>query len=187
LKECRECRETKNIEEFYKDKNSKDGHRGVCKVCANTRVVQWFKDNPEKRKEHERRYARANRDWVNSKTAMRRAARKKAQVEDLGSKYLEHVFDFYGRKCLACPREDVTLDHVVPLSKGGSHGYRNFQVLCLSCNTSKNNRSETDYRDYTYKGILIARMFEENMVLQRPVIKREGGTNENMPMVQQGD
>lgn len=32
------------------------------------------------------------------------------------------------------------LDHIVPLSKGGEHSYRNTQCACLRCNLSKNNR-----------------------------------------------
>ncbi len=33
----------------------------------------------------------------------------------------------------------LEIDHIVPLSRGGIHKKDNFQTLCKSCNTSKNN------------------------------------------------
>ena len=53
----------------------------------------------------------------------------------------------YGNKCLCCGRDDValTVDHVVPLSKGGSNDIANIQPLCKSCN-SKKRVSVIDYR-----------------------------------------
>lgn len=32
---------------------------------------------------------------------------------------------------------ELTIDHVVPLSKGGKKGAQNWQVLCLECNRLK--------------------------------------------------
>jgi 5-methylcytosine-specific restriction endonuclease McrA len=33
--------------------------------------------------------------------------------------------------------EDLTLDHVVPLARGGASSLANAQVLCRSCNSAK--------------------------------------------------
>lgn len=44
--------------------------------------------------------------------------------------------------CGAFPSpSDLTLDHIVPLAKGGSHTYENLAVACLSCNCAKGARS----------------------------------------------
>lgn len=42
------------------------------------------------------------------------------------------------QKCAHCgAREDLTLDHIVPLSRGGSGGWDNLQLLCTLCNNRK--------------------------------------------------
>jgi 5-methylcytosine-specific restriction endonuclease McrA len=53
---------------------------------------------------------------------------------------------WFGGKCLACGAPVVTVDHVVPLSRGGSNSILNLQPLCLVCNNRKGTRC-VDYRD----------------------------------------
>lgn len=47
----------------------------------------------------------------------------------------------YGEKCFACneklKKEYLTLDHIVPQSKGGEANFLNLQVLCKKCNEKK--------------------------------------------------
>lgn len=37
-----------------------------------------------------------------------------------------------------CKRAPTTADHIVPLSKGGDHGW--LRAVCINCNSSKRNR-----------------------------------------------
>ncbi len=46
-----------------------------------------------------------------------------------------------GYKCCRCPNtENLEIDHIIPLSKGGRHDEDNFQVLCRRCNRKKSNK-----------------------------------------------
>ncbi len=52
----------------------------------------------------------------------------------------------YGNVCLACgAAAPLTVDHVVPLSKGGANGIENIQPLCGPCNSRKGVQT-IDYR-----------------------------------------
>lgn len=55
-----------------------------------------------------------------------------------------------GSRCELCgvsaESRSLEIDHIIPRSKGGSDDISNFQVLCTSCNGTKNNRDDTDFR-----------------------------------------
>jgi 5-methylcytosine-specific restriction endonuclease McrA len=53
-------------------------------------------------------------------------------------------FNIYRRddyKCLYCGSKDgLTLDHVIPKSKGGPNSWTNLATCCMKCNVSKGDR-----------------------------------------------
>ena len=52
----------------------------------------------------------------------------------------------FGNVCLACGQDGpLSVDHVVPLSRGGRNDADNLQPLCLPCNIRKGTRT-VDYR-----------------------------------------
>jgi 5-methylcytosine-specific restriction endonuclease McrA len=51
-----------------------------------------------------------------------------------------------GGRCLSCgTAEDLSADHIIPLSLGGANTIENIQVLCRDCNSLKAD-SVVDYR-----------------------------------------
>lgn len=72
-------------------------------------------------------------------------ARQSARNRLLGSGsflFLEkELRKIYSDPCFFCgSTENQSIDHIIPLSKGGSHSIGNVMTLCLSCNTSKRDK-----------------------------------------------
>ena len=67
-KECSKCKVVKPLDEFSKDKNYKDNHRGVCKECIkeyNKKYQpQYYEDNREKKLEYQKQYRQDNRESI---------------------------------------------------------------------------------------------------------------------------
>jgi 5-methylcytosine-specific restriction endonuclease McrA len=52
---------------------------------------------------------------------------------------------FASMPCTICGgREDVCVDHIIPVSKGGTSDLSNLQPLCWLCNAKKGNRLTND-------------------------------------------
>lgn len=65
VRKCLECDETKSIEEFYPRRGhmkngryNQPGVRKICKSCSLKGTKQWAKDNPERRRELDRKNQR---------------------------------------------------------------------------------------------------------------------------------
>lgn len=64
-------------------------------------------------------------------------------AEARGSQYGPNVFARDGYRCCHCGSrdlEDLTIDHIFPVSRGGGDEPDNLQTLCQPCNSTKSNR-----------------------------------------------
>jgi hypothetical protein len=59
------------------------------------------------------------------------------------------IFERDGYKCYKCGKQltrfDATLDHLLPVSKGGDNSYNNLSTCCLSCNSKRRNRDLSEF------------------------------------------
>ena len=60
----------------------------------------------------------------------------------------QHLFGAQSGFCLGCdrdfPYDNLTVDHIVPRSRGGHDGLENLQLLCANCNSTKADGSMLD-------------------------------------------
>jgi 5-methylcytosine-specific restriction endonuclease McrA len=90
-----------------------------------------------------------NRDKVLAYKRNRRARELKAEgkIKEGEWSYLKNK---YNNTCLACGKKEpeikLSLDHVVPLIRGGKNLIDNSQPLCISCNSKKGTKI-IDYRN----------------------------------------
>jgi 5-methylcytosine-specific restriction endonuclease McrA len=109
--------------------------------------------DPERIRDYSRRYRQRQREKKLEQQRMRRnarAANRRGHEREATGSFTTHewfsLVALYGNKCLACgASKDISIDHVVPLSKGGTNDITNLQPLCRACNSSKGTNA-TDYR-----------------------------------------
>ncbi len=104
---------------------------------------KWREANPIKFQEQGKRYRENNVIKILDKNAKRRAVLKGATVEkvDRGEIYIRDN-GLCGICGLHVSLHDVTLDHIIPLSKGGEHSKLNVQIAHRSCNSAKGAKLE---------------------------------------------
>ena len=102
----------------------------------------------EQQRERERRWIKANPDKQRARVHRRRARKQVAEGSFTNTEW-SSLKAFYNYTCLCCgnrePEIQLTPDHIIPLSKGGSNSIGNIQPLCRSCNSAKGTKT-TDYR-----------------------------------------
>lgn len=160
-KTCNKCRQRKPLSSFHLNKDGKYGRRSYCKSCTaalrrkrhiryrardNRYSREYRAKHHERMLEYEKRWQKENPDKVRANTRNYRARRAGASGDHTAEEFAALV-EHYGSRCLCCrERRELTADHVVPLTWGGSNGIANIQPLCAPCNSAKNNLHDTDYR-----------------------------------------
>jgi len=165
-KPCQKCKEVKVLSEFNKNKKYDNGVDKLCRACSNKLSKQWKENNldrakkgqkewrdanPEKVKEGVRKWAENNKDnrrkyMVEYRernkdqaavTASERRARKRNQTHKDANKIdikrfyrvTLYLSKFSGKK--------YSIDHILPLSKGGLHREENLQIIPAKINHLK--------------------------------------------------
>lgn len=129
-----------------KIKTKNEAYYQANKKIVNARSKAYRKANPQKMKEQIKAWNEANPEKRRDAVNKRRALKYKTQIEPINEK---EIYLRDGWKCQICHQrvdkklkypdpKSASLDHIIPLSQGGSHTYRNLQLAHLGCNSSKN-------------------------------------------------
>ena len=87
-------------------------------------------------------WKREHSDLVVEYSARRRAAIRGSVNEKITRAKLDHLFEDQRGRCAYCGRDlsDKHLDHIVPISRGGTHTMGNLVWACPRCNLSKGDK-----------------------------------------------
>lgn len=130
------ARKNKNPDEYYR-KAAELRKRRLDSGKIN--YHEEHKNNLERRKKSQREWLARNPGYQVAKDQKRRAA-KAGSAECFTAQDIIDIRRLQRNKCATCKKsisESYHVDHVVPLSKGGSNGRMNIQLLCPQCNWSK--------------------------------------------------
>lgn len=77
----------------------------------------------------------------------KRAEQQYGLTDHFTPEQLGQLLDYYGQACVCCGNDDtVTVDHIVPLSMGGSNLITNIQITCQRCNIERGRMGASDDR-----------------------------------------
>lgn len=119
--------------ELVKASKSSWQKRNLTKVVQ--KVSEWRDANPDKVFEHRKTWRQNNKEKIANYAMARRVKLRENGVFEISEKEL---LKLYSSPCFYCGKiAKIELDHVIPVSKGGTHSIGNLVPACKSCNMSK--------------------------------------------------
>jgi 5-methylcytosine-specific restriction endonuclease McrA len=147
------------VKKVYRKAHAKTIHaRNATWRAAHQEHLKAYRDNnPETHRQYRqkyvmshrealraraRRYAQAHREARRLREAQRRARITQAPVNDLTAAQWDEIQRHYNYRCVYCgtKAQPLTMDHLTPLSRGGSHTRSNVVPACRPCNSKKGPR-----------------------------------------------
>lgn len=117
---------------------------------------RWHDANKKRRYIEYKVWAFKNRKRLAKKNRLQWEKRKhlggKPPLEVIQAVYEKNIKKYGTLTCYLCLKnikfKSDSIDHKVPISKGGTHAKYNLGVACLSCNIGKKDRSVKQFKRY---------------------------------------
>lgn len=144
--QCQDCKRAGNRLTMQKFRQANpEKHRAINKKSRLSNPARSRKQRQERHlrnKESEnlqaRLYYQNNPERVKEAASIRKRRLLANGVFAISTKELKKI---YGSKCFLCnSNNQIELDHIVPISKGGNHSIGNVMPLCRACNRSKSDK-----------------------------------------------
>ncbi|GIW67915.1 MAG: hypothetical protein KatS3mg096_783 [Candidatus Parcubacteria bacterium] len=126
---------------YWQHKNEKEFQEKRKKIW-----LKWKEKNYEKIRQRNRIATAKYRKTEKGKQAQKRYKylRRNPNAGKIDFKKWKEKIKELNYRCQRCGKKmkinEITIDHIVPLSKGGTNLIENLQPLCRSCNCKKNNK-----------------------------------------------
>lgn len=145
---CKYCRNQQSRDSYYKNKQAISERRKLdLEQKAKNLVItkKWIKENYPKAKKLWSEWAKNNPDKVRNKNAARRSRLKQAKTFYITNKEINKLIN---SPCFYCgSKNQPSLDHIVPLARGGDHSIGNLTTACKPCNSSKGDSFITEWKN----------------------------------------
>jgi 5-methylcytosine-specific restriction endonuclease McrA len=142
----------KQMREYYKGHKDKIAKQQVeYRKEHKVEIAKNYKDHKDEIAEQQRAYFQTdNGRMAHRRGSLKRRALKKNPEATLTAKQWAYILEKQNNRCNNCgkkffQRRPPTMDHIIPLSHGGSSTSDNIQALCRSCNSSKNAKLDLKY------------------------------------------
>ncbi len=120
-----------------------------AKIKANGE--RWTSNNPERARERARRW-RANNPLDARVVSENYRARRQAVPGEITGFLLHQKFIDQGGCCYYCQKKVGRgragcwhVEHIIPISRGGTHDPENIAIACSDCNLRKNNKMPWEF------------------------------------------
>ncbi len=163
-KACTKCGVVLKSSNFHKKAGTRDGLNERCRGCySKENKKRYHADIEASRKAVREANARAYatpegkarligniRRWERNNPDALKAIQHSRRAENIGkldpAKWRERL-DFYGGKCIYCgTSENITIEHRIPVSRGGTNLPANLAPACKSCNCKKSTKTEFEFK-----------------------------------------
>ena len=173
-KTCSKCLQTKPYEEFGNHKKTLDGKYSSCFVCTRVMrkayrgrnkesikkqlsdnyrrnrgkrlayVAERYKQNPQPIKDAAKRWQKRNPEYFAAYQRQRTARKRNNDLRYVSKKELQSM---YKKPCIYCgTKNNIEIDHIIPIARGGRHSIGNLTPACMSCNRSKRHLFVMEWR-----------------------------------------
>lgn len=148
---CRKCGEIKLLDEFPIARQCMSGHSRKCKACVAVHSRIWRKTEAgkvaEQKKEKKRLIHPGRRRYkqflfLQSRVGPIECADRYQEWKVIHASLME---EFDHACCYCGSPDDLTIDHVDPVCKGGGNTLNNLAPACFLCNSTKSGRSIEDF------------------------------------------
>ena len=142
-RQCKGCEEWLPADDFNAGSWPGSFHH-KCRECQRADNIAWREANPD----YWKNWQKANADKVLAIAHKRRAQKLSREHEDIDRNRVFAADDFTCKLCgdpldmaakFPAPLSP-TIDHIIPLNKGGAHLYANVQAAHFVCNSAKGDR-----------------------------------------------